>query len=116
MDYIELKGIEFHAYHGVGAQEKIIGNLYTIDVKLFYTLDKVLESDNLNDTINYAEVYETIKKEMAVSSNLIEYVAGRIIKSLKEQFPRIEEIEIRLAKRNPPMGAKIKEAAVCIRK
>jgi dihydroneopterin aldolase len=115
MQYIELKEMTFHAYHGVLEQEKKVGNTYFVDLKLHFDFDKVIDSDNLNDTINYASVYEIVKTEMTVSSNLIEHVAGRIIKHINSDFPQIQAIEIRLAKKNPPFGGDIKETAVVIK-
>lgn len=115
MQYIELKGMTFHGYHGVMEQEKKIGNTYTIDIKIYFDFRKSRVSDNLNDTINYASVYQIIKQEMHISSNLIEHLASRIISRVKQSFPQIENLEIRLAKKNPPFGGDIKEAAVVIK-
>jgi dihydroneopterin aldolase len=112
MQYLELKGMNFHAYHGVLEQERKVGNSYTVDVKLYTDLKKGIASDNLAYTINYATVYEVIKKEMAIPSNLIEHVAGRIIERIRKNFPPVERVEIRLAKKNPPFGGDIQEVAV----
>ena len=45
-------------------------------------------------------------------SKLLEHVSGRIIQKLFDQFPCIEKIELRLSKRNPPMGADIESAGI----
>ena len=115
MQYIELKEMIFHAYHGVLEQERKIGNSYFVDLKIHFDFNQVLESDNLHDTINYVSIYEIVKIEMAIPSNLIEHVAGRIIKHIKNDFPQVQSIEIRLAKKNPPFGGDIKETAVVIK-
>ncbi|MDR0541854.1 MAG: dihydroneopterin aldolase [Dysgonamonadaceae bacterium] len=112
MQYIELKGMNFHAYHGVMEQERKIGNTFTVDVKLYVDLRKGIASDNLTYTVNYASVYEVIKKEMAIPSNLIEHVAGRIVERIRKNFPTVEQVEIRLAKKNPPIEGDIQEVAV----
>ena len=49
---------------------------------------------------------------MSIPSKLLEHVCGRIAKRLLAEFPAIEEIELRLSKRNPPMGADIDSAGV----
>jgi dihydroneopterin aldolase len=51
---------------------------------------------------------------MLIPSNLIEHVAGRILARLRRDFPLILTLEIRLAKRNPPFGGDIREAAVIL--
>ncbi|MDR0799643.1 MAG: dihydroneopterin aldolase [Dysgonamonadaceae bacterium] len=114
VQYIELKGITCYAYHGVMEQERKVGNSYTIDLKLHTDFFQAMETDDVNDTINYAAVYEVVKKEMAIPSHLLEHVAGRIVRRLFNTFPAITNIEIRLAKRNPPLSGDIQEAAVCM--
>ena len=114
MNWIELKGMTFHAFHGVGAQERKVGNIYTVDLKFESDIRKAAETDDLNDTVNYASVYAIVKNEMAIPSNLIEHVAHRIIRHIRTDFPLINAIEIRLAKQNPPFGGDIREVAVII--
>ena len=105
--YILLKEIRCYSYHGVAPQENLIGNEYLIDLKLKVDISKAARTDEVTDTVNYAEVHQVIENEMAVPSKLLEHVSGRIIQKLFDQFPCIEEIELRLSKRNPPMGADI---------
>ena len=111
--YILLKEIRCYAYHGVAPQENLIGNEYIIDLKLKVNISKAAQTDEVTDTVNYAEVHHVIMTEMAVPSK------GRIVEKLFQQFPTIEEIELRLSKRNPPMGADIESAGIelhCSRK
>lgn len=110
--YIILKNIRCYAYHGVAPQENLIGNEYIIDLKLKVDISKAARTDEVTDTVNYAEVYQVIKNEMAIPSMLLEHVSGRIAQKLFDQFSCIEEIELRLSKRNPPMGADIESAGV----
>ncbi|MDL2223618.1 dihydroneopterin aldolase [Bacteroidales bacterium OttesenSCG-928-M11] len=114
MQQIELKQIKFFSYHGVMEQERIIGNTYILDIELRVDITKAMESDNLEDTINYALIYELIKKEMEIPSKLLEHIAGRIIKRLKKEFPTIQNIKLRIAKQRPPIEGEIKEAAISI--
>ncbi|WP_217937940.1 dihydroneopterin aldolase [Bacteroides acidifaciens] len=117
--YILLKEIRCYAYHGVAPQENLIGNEYIIDLKLKVDISKVVQTDEVADTVNYAEVHQVIMAEMAVPSKLLEHVGGRIIEKLFQQFPALEEIELHLSKRNPPMGADVESAGIelhCSRK
>ena len=115
MECIELKKMLFHAYHGATEQERIVGNTYRVDLKLFLDLSKAIESDNLNDTLNYADIFYLIKDEMNIPSDLIEHITGRIVRKIKERYPQITKIKIRLAKINPPVEGEMKEAAIIIR-
>ena len=71
-----------------------------------------MQTDDVTDTVSYAEVYEAVKKEMEIPSKLLEHVGGRIVKRLFGDFPPIEDIELKLSKRNPPMGADIEAAGI----
>lgn len=110
--YIYLEDVRFFAYHGVSEQETLIGNEYTISLQLKLDLSKAMETDDVADTVSYAMVYEAVKAEMDIPSRLLEHVAGRIARRLQQEFPQIESLKLRLAKRNPPMGADIKAAGV----
>lgn len=109
---IYLNGIRIYAYHGVSPQETNIGNEFRIDLKLKANLCKAIQTDQVEDTISYADVYKVLKEEMCIPSKLLEHICGRLIQRLFKEFPEIEEIEIKLAKRNPPMGADIDSAGI----
>lgn len=111
---IEMKSMKFYAYHGVLEQERQVGNTFWVDLTLTAPLAQAVASDRLEDTINYAEVYELTKREMAVPSKLLEHVAGRICQALLQRFPQIEQVEIRVTKPNPPFGGDLESAAVCL--
>lgn len=112
---IELKDIRFYAYHGVMEQERIVGNQFVVDALLTVSLENAMGSDNLNDTINYAQIYEVIKSEMNIPSNLLEHVAGRILCALKKNFPQLTAIELKVSKLNPPIEGEIHSASVVVR-
>ena len=110
--HILLNGLRFYARHGVGAQETVVGNEFTVDLRLKTNLAAAAQSDQLECTVSYADVFLAVKDEMSRPSKLLEHVAGRICERLFRDFPSIEEIELKLLKRNPPMGADIREAGV----
>lgn len=110
--YIFLKDIQCYAYHGVAPQENLIGNEYVIQLKLKVDISKAARTDEVADTVNYAEVHEAVKAEMDIPSKLVEHVAGRMAETLFKRFPVIEEVRLRLSKRNPPMGGDLDAAGV----
>ena len=110
--YICLDNLRFHAYHGVMPQERMVGNDYNVSLRIRYDISQAMVSDNVEDTLNYAEVFQLVSQEMAVPSSLIERVAGRIGDRLFRRFPTIEEIELKIMKINPPMGADCEGAGV----
>lgn len=112
--YIILDSIEIYAYHGVFEQENRVGNNFTVDLKLDVDISRACLSDNLEDTLNYGEIYEVVKREMDIPSRLLEHAGGRIVRSLKQCFPAIEKIELKISKKNPPTGGQIKSAGILI--
>ena len=109
---IFLDEVRFHAFHGVMPQERAVGADFTVWLKVGYDFVKAAESDELIDTISYADLYEVVRAEMDKPSQLLEHVALRIVKAVAERWPRIDTIDLRLAKDNPPMGADCKGAGV----
>lgn len=78
-------------------------------------LENAVQSDELEQTINYAAVYEVVKSEMKTPSALLEHAAGRILNALKKEFPQLTGVELKLSKLNPPVGGDIHSASVIIR-
>ena len=112
---IELEAMHFYAYHGVAPQERTVGNHFTVTLRLTAPFERAVTSDNLNDTINYASVYETVRDEMNRPSHLLEHAAGRILCALKNRFPQLTAIEVKLSKLNPPFGGDLQAASVILR-
>ena len=110
--YILLKDLRFQARHGVGAQETLVGNEFTVNLRLRTDLTKAVQTDDVADTLSYADVFEAVRDEMSRPSRLLEHVAGRIARRLFQDFPALDAIELKLMKRNPPMGADIDSAGV----
>lgn len=103
--WIILKDLRFFAYHGVMEQEQKTGDYFICNLRLNFDYSSALRSDNIRETLDYGSVFEVVKREMAISSKLMEHVAGRICDALFSEFPGIQEIEISVLKENPPIGA-----------
>lgn len=102
---IYLRNVRFHAFHGVLPQEGIVGNDYLVNLVLDYDFSSAMKTDDLQGTLNYAEVYQKVREEMAVPSKLLEHVADRIAHRLFSDFPEIQKLQLSITKVNPPMGA-----------
>lgn len=109
---IYIDSMRLHAFHGVLEQERTVGNDYVVSISVEYPLQESCETDNLNDTVNYATVAETIAEEMRTPSKLVEHVAGRIVRRLKKLFPGITMVKLNVKKVAPPMPFDIDGAGV----
>ncbi|MDR1343715.1 MAG: dihydroneopterin aldolase [Tannerellaceae bacterium] len=112
---IVLTGMRFYSFHGVGSQEKVVGNHFIVSLSITAPLEKAVHSDDLNDTISYAEVCSIVKAEMDIPSRLMEHAAGRIIQALKKRFPQIKDTELSISKLNPPISGDIPSASIVLR-
>ena len=107
-----VRHLRLYAYHGVLPQEQRVGGEYDVDLRGHYIITRAMESDDVADTLNYAELCQIVKREMAVPSKLLEHVAGRIGRAVFEAFPEATALELSLTKINPPMGADCDGAGV----
>ena len=103
--YICLHEVRFYAFHGVIPQERSVGGEFLVSVKVGCPLEKAMSSDDVADTLNYAELYELVKKEMMLPSSLLEHVMGRIVEAIEKAFPKVTSVEVKIKKVNPPMGS-----------
>ena len=110
--YISLRDVRFHAFHGVLPQERQVGGDFLVTVRVGYPLERAMETDNVDDTLDYSALYALVEREVAEPSNLLEHVAGRIVKAITTSFPEVTSVDLELTKLNPPMGADSEGAAV----
>ena len=109
---IFINDLRLYAYHGVMPQERKVGGWFTVSISIAYNFSQAMVSDMVTDTISYADICEDIKKEMVVPSQLLEHVAGRIAKTLFSKYPKIESVNLKIVKENPPMGTNCNGAGV----
>jgi dihydroneopterin aldolase len=112
MNKILVEGIRLYCYHGCLQEEALIGSEYEVDVIMETDFSKAAESDELNQTIDYVVVYNIVKEQMAIRSKLLEHVAQRIIKRLKNEFPLLAKTEVKVTKINPPMNGNVARVSV----
>ncbi|ANF51350.1 dihydroneopterin aldolase [Chryseobacterium glaciei] len=116
MSKIYLEDVKIYAYHGVLPEENIIGTYYILNLELHTDLWKASESDDLSDTISYADINAIVHGEMKIKSKLLEHVAGRIISKIHEKFSQISYIKLKITKTAPPMKGEMKGASIELEK
>jgi 7,8-dihydroneopterin aldolase/epimerase/oxygenase len=109
---INIEGINIYAYHGCLDEEARTGGNYVIDVYISTDFTEAIKKDELSTTIDYCAVYEICKKEMAIRNKLIEPVCGRIYHALKNAFPQILSLHVKLTKIAPPINGHVEKVSV----
>nr|WP_294795944.1 dihydroneopterin aldolase [uncultured Mucilaginibacter sp.] len=113
---VALHGAEFFAYHGVYPEEQYTGNCFIVDIEVEFEplASNGLSTDDLNDTVNYEELYDISDRRMQQPQKLIETVATFIMEDIKAQYSIVEKITVSIKKLNPLAGAKVKYTQVTI--
>ena len=111
---IELDDIEIYAHHGCYAEERLVGNRFTVSVKLKVEATAAAETDDIANALNYVEVVEIVKTEMAKPSHLLENVVRRICDAVRQRFAQKGLVDgtVRVTKIAPPVGVQMKGVSV----
>ncbi|HNQ69335.1 MAG TPA: dihydroneopterin aldolase [Bacteroidales bacterium] len=108
MSKIFISDMEFFAFHGHYAEEKLAGNKFIVDVEMDTNTEPAQKSDNLNDALNYQTAYSIIREVITgTKSNLLENIAENVLNALFSEFDNLESAKIKICKVNPPMGGQI---------
>lgn len=103
MDNMQMKGMRFYGYHGVYPEENKLGQHYIIDLEMRLDLERAGQSDDLEVTVNYAEVYKHIKAVVeGPPFKLIEALASSVASRVLEVYTMVHEVTVRVTKPNPP--------------
>lgn len=96
--------MEFYGYIGCLEQEKMISQRYLVTVAMDIDHIKAAETDLLEDTVDYSEVFEIAKAVISTESmNLIEHAAGRIAEEIKLRFDGIDKVSVTVSKPDAPI-------------
>jgi len=112
MGLIRIEDMEFYAFHGHYREEQIVGNHFMVDVAIETDTDKAGKSDELRDTLNYQKAYLVVKREMEITSKLLEHIATRILDALYNELPGVKKATVKVSKLNPVMGGRIGRVSV----
>ncbi|MFT4203343.1 MAG: dihydroneopterin aldolase [Chitinophagaceae bacterium] len=110
---IELKNILFRANHGLYPGEKEIGGTFEVNAWIAYTPSAKIIRE-LEDTIDYSQVFELIKSAMDEPEYLMETVITKIAYRIFDTFPVADEVYVCICKVNPPIPVYSGSAGVSI--
>lgn len=112
MGLIKLKDIRIYTNHGCLSQENKIGSEYLVQIVLETNLDRSAKTDNLNDTVDYVNIYRIVEKEMKIRAKLLENVAERIVRAILLEEPRVISTTVEVEKLNPPINGNVKSVSI----
>ena len=115
MDRIFLRGMRFMACHGVLPHEREVPQPFEVDVELGLSLRAAGESDDLDDTVNYAKVYDVVSTVLTVTRKyLIEAIAEEIADDLLRDFDSLRWVRVTVHKPSAPIDGIFSDVGVTI--
>jgi dihydroneopterin aldolase len=105
--------MKFYGYHGVFPEETKLGQRFMIDLTVELDLSKAGKSDDLSQSVNYADLYNTCKKVVEGETHkLVETVAERVAEEILASFGLIERCTVKAIKPDPPIPGHYDSVAV----
>jgi dihydroneopterin aldolase len=95
--HIYLNDLIFNGFHGVYPSEKKIGNTFKLDLRIQLT-PTTKTIDQLEQTIDYVQVYALIQKIMAVPTPLLETIVTNIADQILAAHPMAESVYVKITK------------------
>lgn len=113
MDKIYMNELAFYGYHGVFTEENKLGQRFLVDLTLELDLAKAGTADNLDETINYGDVYERVKAVVEGEPyKLVETVAEKVTSDLLNAYERLQACTVKVTKPDPPIPGHYRSVAV----
>jgi dihydroneopterin aldolase len=95
--HIYLNDLIFNGFHGVYPAEKKIGNTFKLDLRIQLT-PNTKTIDQLDQTIDYVQVYALIQKIMEVPTPLLETIVTNIADQILAAHPMAESVYVKITK------------------
>ena len=109
---VELHGVELFGYHGVGAEERRVGQRFLYDVEL--EVGERGADDSIEHAVDYRDVARCIEEVAGREYRLLEALASALADALTERFSpawlrvRVRKPEVR------PAGVRLAWSAVTV--
>lgn len=111
-DRIILRNIRLEGRHGFGDEERATPQPFEVDVELVLDLQPAGIADDLDQTVDYARVYDIVKQVVEANSyRLLETLAETISQEILAGF-RVAEVGVRVRKPAVRLGGPLDYAGV----
>lgn len=114
-DYIHLRNMQFYGRHGALPPEQSLGQRFAVDLRIETELTTAGLSDRLEDTINYADLFEVVRATLeGPPRKLLETLAETIAEAILAQWLQVQAVLIEIRKPAVPLPGTLDHAAVVI--
>ncbi len=99
-----IDNLEVFANHGLFEEENKLGQKFIFDIECELNYKEAMFSDEMTDSISYADIAEVVVKTATTNTfNLLERLAGEILKNIFTEFTQIENIKLKINKPGAPI-------------
>ena len=99
-----IDNLEVFANHGLFEEENKLGQKFIFDIECELNYKKAMFIDEMTDSISYADIAEVVVKTATTNTfNLLERLAGEILKNIFTEFSQIENIKLKINKPGAPI-------------
>lgn len=110
-----MTGIKAFGYHGVLPHEATEGQDFIVDLLITLDLRAVSLSDDLQETINYADLAQIAHDNIVGERvQLIERLAGRIAEEISSAYSQITSVSVTVHKPHAPVTVDFEDISVTI--
>jgi len=109
-----LNDAEFFAYHGFYPEEQLLGSRFLVDISVSFEPAGDLAEDEIDNTVNYEQLYNIACDEMKITRKLIETVGKAIADEIRNKFSFAKHIRVAIKKMDPPLKGKVGHSSVVV--
>lgn len=114
-DWIVLRGMEFEGHLGYSDEERADAQVIEIDVELGLDLRPAGATDDLEQTVNYARVFDICRAQVEQHSHrLLEAIAENVASDVLAYDARIRTVVVEVRKPGVPIDGVLEHAGVRI--
>ena len=114
-DSIFLRAMEFEGRHGQSDEERADEQVIEVDLEVRLDLRAAGNSDDLAQTVNYADLFEICRAQVEEHSyHLLEAIAANICADILGKDSRIQVVKVEVRKPGVPIDGVLEHAAVRI--
>lgn len=100
---VALRNVRFFSPIGYYKEERILGNEFFVDVSVYFPFQNP-DAEDLNNTVNYEELYQLLCAVMEKERKLLESAAQEILAHIQVRYAFIDEARVSIRKTTPPFG------------
>jgi 7,8-dihydroneopterin aldolase/epimerase/oxygenase len=108
---IEIGGLSLYTHLGVSEEERKVGQRTVIDLRLDLGESDATLTDRVEDTVDYAEVCQTVALVAQQTFRTLERLCAAIADKVLSEYS-VESVWVKAAKPEPPIPLPVDEVAV----